>query len=246
MTPNEQAALLSSAQTWFKTIILPNHLANTEKLKDIKEFDINPFLASYLAVFMTGQLTPKSIAKALTYPRALGTSITTIFGTNMQKFISEVVVNAFGSTTQGIDIEFTDCVDGRKKYCQVKLGPNTINKDDVATIHGHFKAVRNLGRTNNVAVRQDDMVVGILYGIDGQESGHYKKLRDTHDYPLFIGKDFWHRLTGANDFYDRLIHAISEVAQEANGKQVLSDVVAELAKEPVIVALANAAKSRDI
>ena len=71
---------------------------------------------------MTGQLTPKSIAKALAYPRVLGQSITTSFGMNMQKFISDVLVNAFGSTTQGIDIEFTDCVDGRKKYCQVKLG----------------------------------------------------------------------------------------------------------------------------
>jgi hypothetical protein len=242
MTPEQQKALLINAQTWFRTIILPNHLANTAKLKESKEFDINPFLASYLAVFMTGELSPESIAKALTYPRALGSSITTSFGQNMQKFISDVLVNAFGSTTQGIDIEFTDCVDGRKKYCQVKLGPNTINKDDVTTIHGHFKSVRNLGRTNNVTVRQDDMVIGILYGIAGQESNHYKKLSQEHDYALFIGKDFWHRLTGAEDFYDRLIHAISEVAQEANGKQALSDVVAELAKDPVIVALANAAK----
>jgi hypothetical protein len=102
--------------------------------------------------------------------------------------------------------------------------------------------VRNLGRTNNVTVRQDDMVIGILYGIAGQESNHYKKLSHEHDYALYIGKEFWHRLTGAEDFYARLIHAISEVAQEANGKQALSDVVAALAKDPVIVALANAAK----
>lgn len=242
MTSEQQNALLINAQTWFRTIILPNHLANTAKLKEAKEFDINPFLASYLAVFMTGQLSPESIAKALTYPRALGSSITTSFGQNMQKFISDVLVNAFGSTTQGIDIEFTDCIDRRKKYCQVKLGPNTINKDDVATIHGHFKSARNLGRTNNVAVRQDDMVIGILYGVAGQESNQYKKLSQEHDYPLFIGKDFWHRLTGAEDFYDRLIHAISQVAQEANGKQALGDVVAALAKDPTIVALANAAK----
>lgn len=242
MTPEQQKTLLINAQTWFRTIILPNHLANTAKLKQSKEFDINPFLASYLAVFMTGELSPESIAKALTYPRALGSSITTSFGQNMQKFITDVLVNAFGSTTQGIDIEFSDCVDGRKKYCQVKLGPNTINKDDVATIHGHFKSVRNLGRTNNVTVRQDDMVIGILYGITGQESNHYKKLSNEHDYALFIGKDFWHRLTGAEDFYDRLIHEISQVAKEANGKKLLDDVVTKLASDPVITVLANAAK----
>jgi len=242
MTPEQQTALLTNAQTWFKTVILPNHLANTAKLKQADEFNINPFLASYLAVFMTGELTPESIAKALTYPRVLGTSITTSFGTNMQKFISDVLVNAFGSTTQGIDIEFTDCVDGREKFCQVKLGPNTLNKDDVTTVHNHFRAVRNLGRTNNRTVGVNDMVIGILYGVAGQESNHYKKLSDEHNYPLFIGKDFWHRLTGADDFYDRLIRAICEVVQEANGHKVLDEVVAELAKDPIVVALANSAK----
>jgi hypothetical protein len=246
VTPDQQQALLTNAQIWFREVILPNHLANTAKLKEASQFDINPFLASYLAVFMTGELSPESVAKALTFPRALGSSITTSFGQNMQKFISDVLVNAFGSTTQGIDIEFTDCVDGRKKYCQIKLGPNTINKDDVTTIHGHFKSVRNLGRTNNVTVRQDDMVIGILYGVAGQESSHYKKLSQEHDYALFIGKDFWHRLSGAEDFYARLIHAISEVAHEANGKQALKDVVAQLAKDPVIVSLANAANARKI
>lgn len=242
MTPEEQTALLIDAQTWFRDVILPKHLANTAKLKKAKKFDINPFLAPYLAVFTTGELKPESIAKALAYPRVLGSSITTSFGQNMQKFISDVLSNAFGSTTQGIDIEFNDCVDGRDKYCQVKLGPNTINKDDVTTIHNHFRGVRNLGRTNNRTVGLDDMVIGILYGVAGQESNHYKKLSDEHNYALFIGKDFWHRLTGAEDFYDRLIRAISEVAQEAKGQQALSDVVAELAKDPVIVALANTAK----
>jgi Type II restriction endonuclease EcoO109I len=188
---------------------------------------------------MTGTLTPESIAQALTYPRVLGSSITTSFGQNMQKFISDVLGNVFGSTTQGIDIEFTDCVDGRKKYCQVKLGPNTINKDDVLTIHNHFKAVRNLGRTNNIAVRQDDMVVGILYGVPGQESNHYQKLSAEHDYPLFIGQGFWHRLTGAEDFYQRLINAITDVALEAKGKPVLDEVVAALATTESVKKLAK-------
>jgi hypothetical protein len=28
----------------------------------------------------------------------------------------------------GIDIEFIDAIDGRRKYCQAKLGPNTITR----------------------------------------------------------------------------------------------------------------------
>lgn len=241
MNLQEQEALLLKAQSWFRDTILPKHLTNTSKLKDVKNFDINPFLAPYLAVFMTGELTAQSIAKAITYPRVLGSSITTSFGQNMQKFISDVLANAFGSTTTGIDLEFTDCKDGRKKYCQVKLGPNTINKDDVVTIHNHFKAVRNLGRTNNIPVRQDDMVIGILYGVPGQEKNHYKTLRDTHDYPVFIGQEFWHRLTGAEDFYPRLIESISAVALETEekGKQAIVKVVATLSQDEQIIKLAR-------
>ena len=239
MNAQEQDDLLLKAQTWFRETILPKHLANTAKLTNVNNVDINPFLAPYLAVFMTGELTAESIAKAITFPRVLGSSITTSFGQNMQKFISDVLGNVFGSTTQGIDIEFEDCIDGRKKYCQVKLGPNTINKDDVITIHDHFRAVRNLGRTNNIAVRQDDMVIGILYGIPNQESNHYKELSERYSYPLFIGQNFWHRLTGSEDFYQRLINAISTVALEANGKQTLDQVIAKLSKDEQIIKLAK-------
>ncbi len=242
MDKKQQDALLLKAQTWFRETILPKHLANTLKLTDVDEFDINPFLAPYLAVFMSGELTAESIAKAITYPRVMGSSITTSFGQNIQRFISDVLGNVFGSTTTGIDIEFIDCIDGRRKYCQVKLGPNTINKSDVATIHDQFKAVRNLGRTNNITVRQDDMVIGILYGVPDQESNHYKELSGRHSYSLFIGQNFWHRLTGAEDFYQRLIDAISKVSLEANGKKTLDQVVATLSKDEQIIKLAKKAQ----
>ena len=119
------------------------------------------------------------------------------------------------------------------------MGPNTINKDDVVTIHNHFKTARNLGRTNNITVRQDDMVIGILYGVPGQENNHYKVLSGEHSYSLFIGQNFWHRLTGSEDFYERLSAAISKVALEANGKQTLDDVVHALAKDKQIIELAK-------
>src|SRR5690606_17298596 len=99
----------------------------------------NPFLDKYKAQFLTGNDSPESVAKALIYPRVLGTSINTTFGSKMQKFCSEVL-EGFASTTSGIDIEFIDLVDGHRKYCQVKAGPNTINKDDVDTINRHFQA----------------------------------------------------------------------------------------------------------
>jgi hypothetical protein len=48
--------------------------------------------------------------------------------------IPEIFEGMMGSVVHGIDIEFIDAIDGRKKYCQLKSGPSTINKDDVVTI----------------------------------------------------------------------------------------------------------------
>lgn len=239
MTNDERKRILEKVKEWFRTVIVPNHLQNTEKLTDPSKFKINPFIVPYLAAYMTGELTPESVAKALIYPRVLGTSITTSFGMNMQTFISDVLKNSFGSLVSGIDIEFDDALDGRHKYCQVKLGPNTLNKDDVITIHNHFKAARNLGRTNNVGVEQRDMVVAIVYGELGQESSHYKQLRDEYDHPLFIGQEFWQRLTGDENFYTELLQAISEVAIEARGADLLKETIQKLAATPEIQKIAG-------
>lgn len=239
MTKAERKHILEQVQSWFRNVILPNHLENTRKLSDASEFNINPFLAPYIAAYLTGELTPESIAKALIYPRVLGTSIATSFGTNMQTFISDVLKNSFGSMVSGIDIEFIDALDGRRKYCQVKLGPNTINKDDVETIHNHFKSARNLGRTNNVKVAHDDLVIGVLYGEPGDESGHYKRLRDELDYPLFIGQAFWHRLTGDANFYTELRQAIAEVTIEAKGSALIEETISKLSKTDNVRKLAD-------
>ncbi len=234
MDKEQQKEILALVKDWFRTVILPNHIMNTKKLANPDNFNINPFLVPYIAGFLTGELTSDSVAKALLYPRILGTSITTSFGQNMQKFISDVLKNSFGSMVAGIDIEFIDAIDGRRKYCQAKLGPNTINKDDVVTIHNHFKAAKNLGRTNNVAVQHGDLVVGVIYGEQGEESNHYQKLRDEYDYPLYIGQEFWHRLTGAPGFYQDLRLAIAEVAVEARGSEIIGDVINTLAKTDTV------------
>lgn len=239
MTEIERQQILTRVKNWFRTVIVPNHIANTKKLMNPNEFDVNPFLATYLAGFLSGELTPKSVAQTLLYPRVLGTSITTSFGTNMQRFITDVLKNSFGSIVPGIDIEFIDAVDGRRKYCQCKLGPNTINKDDIDTIKNHFRAAKNLGRTNNLPVAQHDLVVAILYGESGHESAHYGRLRDVHDYPLYIGKEFWHRLTGDECFYAELRLAIAEVAVEAHGSDLLKEVTEKLAATPYVQKLAG-------
>ncbi len=176
---------------------------------------------------MTGNSDPESIAKALIYPRVLGTSINTSFGQNFQRFCS-TVLEGFGSTTTGIDIEFIDQIDNRRKYCQIKSEPQTINRDDVKTICDLFSGVKNLARTNGLQVSITDMVVGVFYGVPLELSGHYKEIKK--EYSVFVVKEFWQRLTGDDKFYKDLYSAIGEVAQEADCRHILEETVFSLAE----------------
>ncbi|GIO21134.1 hypothetical protein J18TS1_42340 [Oceanobacillus oncorhynchi subsp. incaldanensis] len=225
---NEYDEIIEKAKEFFRKEIAPSHIANTKKLTKLKAFKMNPFLQKYKASFLTGNDDPESIAKALVYPRVLGTSIDTTFGNKLQKFCSDVL-EGFASTTSGIDIEYLDKLDGRRKYCQIKAGPNTINKDDVETIKGHFSGVKNLARTNNLNVGLNDLVVGVFYGTPQDLSGHYKKINE--EYPVIIGADFWYRLTGEKDFYQRLTDAIGDVASEYDGSELLDDIIKSLTVE---------------
>ena len=225
MTEAELAAIIERAKDFFRNEIVPSHMARTEECRNLSNFRLNPFLDKYKANFITGNNEPRSIAKALVYPRVIGTSINTIFGSKLQKFCSEVL-EGFASTTSGIDIEFIDIIDGRRKYCQVKASTNTINADDIVTIRNHFQGVRNLARTNNLNIGINDMVVGVFYGEHKELSGHYKKIEE--DYPVIVGAEFWHRLTGNADFYQRITDAIGDVASEYDGSELVENIIDEL------------------
>jgi hypothetical protein len=232
--------VLSNTQNWFRDTISINHIKNTRKLTNPNQFNINPFLSVYLSNFLCGDSDPKSIAKALIYPRVLGSSITTSFGQNMQSFTNNVL-SSFGSTTSGIDIEFDDAVDGIKRYCQLKAGPNTINFDDVETIAGHFKGIINLSKTNNVSIGFDNLIVGVLYGEPKDLSSHYKRISSDYHYSVMIGEEFWFRLTGDQEFYADLINAIGAVAREANFAKELEQVIDQLAQSQDIIELSKEA-----
>jgi hypothetical protein len=146
----------------------------------------------------------------------------------IQKLIGQLF-QGLGSTTSGIDIEFIDAIDGRRKYCQLKAGPNTINHDDVVTVLNHFNGVRNLARTNNLNVGINDMIVGVIYGEEPELSSHYKKI--SNSFPVIIGKEFWYRLTGKEDFYFDLIDAIGDVALEVDGSHIVEQTISNLALE---------------
>ena len=228
MTEREKEQILISAKDFFKNRIAKKHNENTEKLAHLSKFNVNPFTWTYLAKMAFGSTDSESLAKALIYPRVLGTSISTTFGTSIQ-FFSVEVLGSYASTAQGMDIEFEDAVDGHHKYCQLKAGPNTINKDDIKTIEDHFRNMRNLRRTNGGRIPTEDCVVGVLYGDFESLSSHYKKINE--DYPVIVGKDFWYHLTGDEDFYSELVNAFVEVVDELTESDTLERTVRLLAYE---------------
>ena len=229
MDNQQRKQIIENAKSFFRNEIVQSHINGAcDRASQLSAYNVNPFLFKYLANFLTGNDDPDSIARALVLPRILGSSITTSFGMKIQSLISSLF-QGLGSTTQGIDIEFIDKVDGRKKYCQLKAGPNTINHDDVTTIVNHFNGVRNLARTNNLNIGINDMIIGVVYGDVLELSSHYRSI--NNNYPVHIGQDFWHRLTGKVDFYFELIDAIGEVALEVDASKVVESTIQKLAKE---------------
>jgi len=73
------------------------------------------------------------------------------------------------------------------------------------------------------------MVVGVIYGEEAELSSHYKRISEK--YPVIIGKEFWYRLTGKEDFYFDLIDSVGEVALEVDGTKVLEATIDSLSKE---------------
>ncbi len=228
MVNEKKKEILKKATSLFKSTILPNHLNNLKKLSKLSRFNYNPFLTNYLANFLTGNTSYESQALTLIYPRILGTSITTTFGSFAQKFCS-VALEGFGSTTPGIDIEFIDQIDGRKKYCQMKAGPNTINHDDVKTIKDKFDSLISIARVNNLALSTTDMIIGVLYGTQKQLSPFYKKINKT--YPVLVGQEFWEHLTGDVKFYDDLIYAFALAAKGVDSKKIIEETTVSLARD---------------
>ena len=229
MDQKAKKEILDKAKLWMREELIPAHKANTLKLANLSEFAINPFLWPYLAYYLEGNNDYRSLAKVLVYPRALGQSISTSFGQRTQQLITRLFEGTFGSAISGIDIEFIDKLDGRKKYCQVKAGPNVVNRDDVSTVRNHFKTLNNLAKTNQLKLQTTDVMFCLLYGEPEEKNGFVLEIES--EYVVSMGQDFWHRFTGDPTFYKDLIAAFKEVAIEVNMKADVEGVIDKLAAD---------------
>jgi len=223
--------LIKTIVEYFETKIFKNHIkASLKTHSKLKSYKINPIVVKYLSIVLEGNFTPEGVAKALFYPRVLGTSINTSFGTRIQNMFVELEI-ASGSLIKGMDIEFIDKIDNRKKWCQLKSGPNTINSEDVKPLIKKFTKTIKLARTNRASsnISNSDFIVGVLYGESSELSMHYKKVDKTH--PVFVGCDFWHRITGFPDFYNGLVTALHECINQLDTKEFITKGCDELANE---------------
>lgn len=226
MTEDE---LLEIITEYFEEKIFENHKINSLKTHSkLKSYKTNPIIVKYLSKILEDNFTPIGIAKALYYPRILGTSINTSFGTRIQNMFVELGL-AQGSLIKGMDIEFSDKIDNRKKWCQLKSGPNTINSEDVNPLLKKFTTVTNLARTNSMKLNNSDLILGVLYGEENQLSQHYQKI--DKQFPVIIGKEFWHRLTGYENFYNKLVSNLDQMILNLDTEEFFKKGYIALAKE---------------
>lgn len=223
--------LIKSIVEYFEVYIFKNHIeASLNENAKLKSYNINPIVVKYLSKVLEGNYSPEGVAKALFYPRVLGTSINTSFGTRIQSMFVELGI-ANGSLIKGMDIEFVDKIDNRKKWCQLKSGPNTINSEDVNPLIKKFTDTIKLARTNNAlkGINNSDFIVGVLYGKPNELSMHYKKIDKQH--PVIIGEEFWHRLTGFPNFYSILEVQLHKSIDNVNTKNLIENGYKKLADE---------------
>lgn len=231
MKDKTQQETLKEIVEYFKVYIFENHvIASINTHSKLKSYNINPIVVKYLSKVLENEYSPVGVAKALFYPRVLGTSINTSFGTRIQNMFVDLKI-AEGSLIKGMDIEFIDKIDNRRKWCQLKSGPNTINSEDVKPLIKKFTDTINLARTNKAFknINNTDFIVGVLYGEIDELSMHYKVIDKTH--PVIIGKDFWHRVTGFPKFYDGLVESLQSLIENIDTQDLIHKGVQELAKE---------------
>ncbi|MET4083853.1 hypothetical protein ABIB40_003826 [Pedobacter sp. UYP30] len=231
MKKQTQEETIEEIVEYFKTYIFENHIkASINTHSKLKSYNINPIVVKYLSKVLEGGYTAVGVAKALFYPRVLGTSINTSFGTRIQNMFVDLKL-AEGSLIKGMDIEFMDKIDNRRKWCQLKSGPNTINSEDVKPLVRKFTDTINLARTNKAFknINNTDFIVGVLYGEQVDLSMHYKVIDKTH--PVLIGKEFWARVTGFPTFYDGLVENLRILIDNIDTQDLMNKGVAQLANE---------------
>lgn len=105
----------------------------------------------------------------------------------------------------GMDFEFIDALDGRRKYCQCLMEPSRIGMKETAAILRNFANMMRGVCLCDLPFSPDDLVVGVMFGSADELSGSYTIVQ-SH-YHVYCGADFWEHITGERDFYSCMVNA---------------------------------------
>lgn len=222
MTEQQKQAIFDCGKEYFRRTIIPNHKSKFESLglNDFKiDFSIIKFLtASHCKTTETQDL----LAKALIYPKVIETSINTCFEQNSQSFMSQLLqVIGEPSEINGIDFEYVDTIDGRRKYCLCKsiIDAEKDLDEILCDCKKAMLAIDDKDWKNAI----DDIVVVVPFGKKEELSEAYKIVATT--YTVLCGAEFWEHLTGYSDFYNRMLAGFCMVLDE---EQICRDLVEEV------------------
>lgn len=132
-----------------------------------------------------------------------------------------------GSDAEFLDFDFRDKKDRKKKSCQLKAGPNCLNSSDVKQLIHEFRKVTRRTRTN---FGKSEIVAGVAYGEPADLSPNYKKLQEE-GVQVYIGQEFWHRVTGDKNFYAKLIKRCEKAANQSRVRKVLNETIKKLSNQ---------------
>ena len=164
---------------------------NTLKLKQVLKRK-NPYLfkavGAQSAVEIVGSLLTAYISS----------SDEGIFGDAFFEPIAKAVSGGVVSPSEGVDI----AIESKRKYLAVavKSGPNQYNASQKKRQNDEFNALRS--RLMKLK-KQFDALLGHCYGQIRIEPSKIRIYRDR------AGQDFWHEITGDQDFYLRLIASMN-------------------------------------
>jgi len=199
-----QEQLLNSIIGYFRQEVFEPHLRNLEvDNAELSSYSANPFLTPYLSKVLEDEYNARGVAQVLYFSRVLSTSITTSFGSHIKKILVENKLAESRSKKANV-ISFTDHTTGLLTGCVLKAGPNTINSGDKSGIRRKLKSIAGVDR----------LALGIIYGSESKLNSSYTSLQKSYD--IFVGKVFWHRITGFEDFYDNLETRMRNLPIELN------------------------------
>jgi hypothetical protein len=228
ITPERRREIIARAVEFCRNKVFGRNLKSLEeRFGKLTEYKLNPFTEEYIARLTHGDNSAGSAASSLLIFK-VQQSLATTLGTKLQEFCSSEL-DCPGSMTSGLDMDFWDFVDERERFSQVKLGPATINDEDVDPMREKFTAAMRRARRNNLRVSADDFVIGVMYGKASQLNPPYRRLERA--FPIFVGQDFWTRVTGDASFYTEFSRAIMQLGRELANHELFSSAVAELTAE---------------